>query len=81
MNRYRLPIAVCLLSAACAMAQPAADPPPGMPSRPDMSQHPVMPPDAWDDPGGAPPCDTVCPPMRMGKERKMLEAVRISRMT
>ncbi|MRR09636.1 hypothetical protein EG831_06110 [bacterium] len=27
------------------------------------------------------PCDSACPPMRMGKERKMLEAVRISRMT
>lgn len=70
MKRFWLPITVFLIAAA-AVAQPASDPPP----------RPIMPPEAWDDPGGGPPCDTACPPMRMGKERKMLEAVRISRMT
>ncbi|MDI6741054.1 MAG: hypothetical protein QME74_11930 [Candidatus Edwardsbacteria bacterium] len=81
MKRYYLPVAICLLAAACAVAQPAPDPPPGIPSHPNMPQRPIMPPEIWDDPGGGPPCDTACMPVRMGKERKMLEAVRISRMT
>jgi hypothetical protein len=70
MKRYCLAVAVCLLAAACALAQPA----------PDLPDRPNMPHETWDDPGGGPPCDTACMPMRMGKERKMLEAVRISRM-
>jgi septal ring factor EnvC (AmiA/AmiB activator) len=69
MNKRTLVLLVLTAAAACAVAQPAPDPPPGMP------------PAAWNDPGDGPPCDTACPPLRMGKERKMLEAVRISRMT
>jgi hypothetical protein len=76
MTRSSLILAAALLVAGAANAQPMMDPPElrGGPGRPGMP-HPAA--EEW----AADSCDSTCQPMRMGKERRMLEAVRISRMT
>lgn len=80
MKKCLLLLLALAAAAVCAVTQPVSDPPPGMPSLQNMPQRPIMPPEVWDKTGSGPPCDTICPAV-MGKERRMLEAVRISRMT
>ncbi|MCU0607484.1 MAG: hypothetical protein MUF78_08745 [Candidatus Edwardsbacteria bacterium] len=76
MKRFWSPIAICALAVAAA-AQPLPEPPDG----PEGRGRPGAPPEYVEERVMIESCDSACPPARMGRERKMLEAVRISRMT
>ena len=80
MKKMLVLFAALALSMAAVRAQPAppSDPPAGMPSAPEAPQRPARPPEIWDEHEGGHDHDSTG---RMGKERRMLEAVRISRMT
>jgi hypothetical protein len=71
MNNRLLFLLACAAAGVCALAQPALEP----------LQHPDVPTAEWENRGGTPPFDSACLPAPMDRHRKMLEAVRISRMT